>query len=316
MIDPQLCRIWESMNIGPLWVERSTEEELARAREDAAAANTAAAPAGAGTAQAARPVNAAAAVPATTATASTTTTRTNIPAAEPPALRATDAFTAAVPAPDPREQARRRAELEKAMEKELPDPIEPEAYDDLDWEACRAKLEEELSIMRPDYKGKPLFGAGEPGSGVLVVAQMPNNGDLMEMRPLTGPQGELFSNMMKAIGLDRDKDLFVTHLIKYRTLDAEHLDKRAKLCALHLLTRQIELLRPKAVLALGLTVSRALVPGNLKTGLDEMRAEVRSYESNGVKVPVVCTFSLEYLLRCPKRKRDAWADLIRFKELL
>lgn len=306
MIDPQLCRIWESMNIGPLWVERSTEEELARAREEAAPA--AAAPAGAGTAQAA-------AAPAPTNTTAGTV-RADIPAAEPPALRATDAFTAAIPAPDPREQARRRAELEKAKEKELPDPIEPEAYDELDWESCRAKLEEELSIMRPDYKGKPLFGAGEPGSGVLVVAQMPNNGELMEMRPLTGPQGELFSNMMKAIGLDRDKDLFVTHLIKYRTLDAEHLDKRAKLCALHLLTRQIELLRPKAVLALGLTVSRALLPGNLQTGLDEMRAQVRSYESGGLKVPVVCTFSLEYLLRCPKRKRDAWADLIRFKELL
>jgi DNA polymerase len=158
-----------------------------------------------------------------------------------------------------------------------------------------------------------------PGDGVtkptiLVVGEAPGEQEDAQGKPFVGRSGELLDNMLKAIGHDRQTSVFITNVVKCRPpANRNPRDEEIAACAPYL-ERQIELLAPKAILAMGRFAAHAL----LKTDapLQKLREVPHSLALAGQSLPLVVTYHPAYLLRRPMDKRLAWEDLKRLRALL
>lgn len=116
--------------------------------------------------------------------------------------------------------------------------------------------------------------------------------------------------MLTAIRLDREKDVFITDVLKCRPPENRYPGDPETAACFPILKRQITILQPAAILALGPAAACALLGRTEDVGI--LRAETHNY--NGI--PVVVTFHPSVLLREEKKKRLAWEDLQRFRAIL
>ena len=158
-----------------------------------------------------------------------------------------------------------------------------------------------------------------PGDGVdrptiLIVGEAPGEQEDQQGKPFVGRSGQLLDNMLKAIGHGRDTSVFITNVVKCRPpANRNPRDEEIAACAPYL-ARQIELLAPTAILAMGRFAAHAL----LKTdaSLQTLRGSTHTLDIGGQSMPVVVTYHPAYLLRRPVDKRLAWEDLKRLRGLV
>lgn len=158
-----------------------------------------------------------------------------------------------------------------------------------------------------------------PGDGVqkptiLVVGEAPGEQEDIQGRPFVGRSGQLLDNMLKSIGHGRDSNVFITNVVKCRPPANRNPREEEILACAPYLERQIELLQPKAILAMGRFAAQALL--ETEAPLQKLRESVQALEFGGQPTPVVVTYHPAYLLRRPVDKRLAWEDLKRLKALL
>jgi uracil-DNA glycosylase family 4 len=119
-----------------------------------------------------------------------------------------------------------------------------------------------------------------------------------------GRAGQLLNNMIRAMGLKREK-VFIANILKCRPpKNRDPLPHESQACRPYL-RRQIELLDPKIIVALGRIAAQNLLQTD--TPIGKMRGRRYFYESS--RIPVVVTYHPAYLLRSPQEKRKAWHDL-------
>ncbi len=159
-------------------------------------------------------------------------------------------------------------------------------------------------------RSKMVFGAGNAGASVLVIGEAPGYDEDKQGKPFVGKAGVLLTKMLAAIQCDRDKDVFITNILKCRPPENRNPNQTETLACIPILKRQIAIIQPKAILALGRIAAHELL--NLKESVGKLRAETHNYN----RIPVVVTYHPAALLRNEQYKRPAWEDLQKFQKII
>jgi uracil-DNA glycosylase family 4 len=148
----------------------------------------------------------------------------------------------------------------------------------------------------------PVPGSGNPNADLMVVGEAPGATEDEQGLPFVGAAGKLLTDILAAIQLRRD-DVFICNVLKHRPPGNRNpLPEEVKACNPYLV-RQIELVRPKVILALGTFAAQTLLETTLALG--KLREQVHRYYG----VPLIVTFHPAALLRNPSWKRPTWKDV-------
>lgn len=149
-----------------------------------------------------------------------------------------------------------------------------------------------------------VFGAGHPDADWLIIGEAPGFDEDRKGEPFVGRAGQLLTKMLLAIGLARE-EVFIANILKCRPPDNRDPQQQEIMHCRPYLRRQIELIRPKIILAMGRVAAQALL--DTDTAIGRLRGIKHWYEDT--QIPVVATYHPAYLLRSPQQKRKAWDDL-------
>lgn len=152
--------------------------------------------------------------------------------------------------------------------------------------------------------------AGNPGSGLMVLIDLPEAEDAASGTLLSGSAGQLFDKMIAAIGRSRDS-LYLAAMAPGRPAGG-YVDKASGALFVELARHHVALARPRALLLMGDQPSRAF----LDLGFVEARGRVHAVELAGGTATAVATFHPRTLLQHPEQKRRAWEDLQLFMKAL
>ena len=149
---------------------------------------------------------------------------------------------------------------------------------------------------------------------LMVIGEAPGEQEDLQGQPFVGPSGELLDNMLAAIGCNRSDNVYITNAVKCRP-PANRSPREDEMAAcLPYLKRQIELVAPSVILALGRFASQTLLGSDVS--LMSLREQNHQFRMGHTQVPLVVTYHPAYLLRKPVDKRLAWQDLKRVAALL
>lgn len=169
----------------------------------------------------------------------------------------------------------------------------------LDWDA----LEQVVGDWAAALRRKPVFGEGDRQPDWLCVGYPPVEEELRRGAPFAGDEGKLLDNMLQAVGASRRRGAYLTNAFKCRLPDDREREREEAAQWALVLQRQVELLRPRVILAMGRFAVQQLLQSNEPPG--RLRGRVHRYGD----VPVVVTFHPKYLLHNLPDKARAWADL-------
>jgi len=148
-----------------------------------------------------------------------------------------------------------------------------------------------------------VFGVGPKRADWLVIGEAPGAEEDRRGEPFVGAAGQLLDAMLRAIGLDRATNVYIANMLKSRPPGNRDPKPEEIAACLPYLQRQIELLRPKIMLAVGRIAAQSLL--GTQAPLGRLRGEVHRFGDT----PLVVTYHPAYLLRTPAEKRKAWEDL-------
>lgn len=149
----------------------------------------------------------------------------------------------------------------------------------------------------------------------LVVGEAPGEQEDLKGEPFVGAAGQLLDRMLNAMGLARGERVYITNVIKCRPPHNRNPEPGEIAQCLPFLQRQIALLRPRIVLAVGRFAAQTVlgmagVDEAVRTGpLGKLRGQVYRLPTADGDIPVVVSYHPAYLLRSPAEKAKAWADL-------
>jgi DNA polymerase len=147
-----------------------------------------------------------------------------------------------------------------------------------------------------------VFGVGNPNADLMFVGEAPGGDEDIQGIPFVGRAGQLLTKIIEAIDLKRD-DVYIANVIKCRPPQNRNPEQDEVETCEPFLFRQIDIIKPKVIVALGTFAARAL----LRTLDPISRLRGRVYEYRGAKL--IPTFHPAYLLRNPSSKRDVWEDM-------
>jgi DNA polymerase len=154
-----------------------------------------------------------------------------------------------------------------------------------------------------------VFGVGNPDADLMFVGEAPGGDEDIQGIPFVGRAGQLLTKIIEAIGLER-QDVYIANVIKCRPPQNRNPEQDEVETCEPFLFQQIDIIKPKVIVALGTFAARAL----LRTLDPISRLRGRLYEYRGAKL--IPTFHPAYLLRNPASKRDVWEDMKKVRELL
>ena len=147
-----------------------------------------------------------------------------------------------------------------------------------------------------------VFGVGDRGARWMVIGEAPGADEDRQGEPFVGRAGQLLNSMLLAVGLKREQ-VYIANVLKCRPPDnRDPKPQEAELCR-PFLERQIALVQPRLILAVGRIAAQNLL--HTETPIGRLRGQVHRLEGR----PLVVTYHPAYLLRSPGEKRKAWADL-------
>jgi DNA polymerase len=154
-----------------------------------------------------------------------------------------------------------------------------------------------------------VFGVGNPKADLMFIGEAPGADEDEQGEPFVGRAGQLLNNMIKAMGLRRE-DVYIANIIKCRPPGNRTPERDECETCSPFLMRQIAVIKPKVIVALGAVAAKTLL------AINAPMADLRSrwYDFRGTKLAV--TYHPAFLLRDPRQKKEAWKDLQRvMKEL-
>jgi uracil-DNA glycosylase len=152
---------------------------------------------------------------------------------------------------------------------------------------------------------RPVLGVGDRNAQWLVVGEAPGAEEDRQGEPFVGRAGQLLDAMLGAIGLARGQNVYIANILKSRPPGNRDPAAAEVAACLPFLERQIELIRPRLILAVGRIAMQNLLA--TQNSLGRMRGQVHQF--GGLKTPLIVTYHPAYLLRKPEDKRKAWEDL-------
>lgn len=174
----------------------------------------------------------------------------------------------------------------------------------LGWEQLRARVAACTRCTLSTTRTQTVFGVGDPNADWLVVGEAPGAEEDRRGEPFVGRAGQLLNSMLRAVGLARE-EVYIANVLKCRPPGNRDPAPTESAECLPYLERQIALLRPKIMLAVGRIAAQNL----LKTDAPLGRLRLTVHAFGIARVPLVVTYHPAYLLRTPADKRKAWEDL-------
>jgi len=172
----------------------------------------------------------------------------------------------------------------------------------MDWAQLQAAVASCTGCGLSQSRQQAILGEGLASADWMIVGDAPGEEEDKAAQSFAGPAGQLLDNMLKALSLTREQ-VYLTHALKCRTPVGRNASQvEVSHCATYL-ARQVELVQPKVILAMGRTAALALLQSAEPLG--KLRSQVQSFRG----VPVVVTYPPAYLLRNQADKAKAWADL-------
>ncbi len=149
-----------------------------------------------------------------------------------------------------------------------------------------------------------VFGVGDRQADWLVVGEAPGADEDRVGEPFVGRAGKLLNPMLQAIGLKREQ-VFIANILKCRPPENRDPAPLEAASCRPFLERQIALIQPRIILAVGRIAAQNLL--NTDTPIGKLRGRVHRFGAQGI--PLVVTYHPAYLLRSPREKSKAWDDL-------
>lgn len=180
---------------------------------------------------------------------------------------------------------------------------------EMDWAELRTSVAGCVKCGLCQGRTNTVFGVGDEKAKWLFIGEGPGRNEDLQGEPFVGQAGKLLDNMMAAIGLRRGENAYIANVVKCRPTDESGRDRppareEAAAC-LPYLERQIALIRPTILVALGKTAALSLLGLDPETPVSSLRGKVHRYAG----LPLVVTYHPAYLLRSLPDKRKAWEDL-------
>lgn len=161
------------------------------------------------------------------------------------------------------------------------------------------------------HKGRHtiVFGQGDPNARLMFVGEGPGADEDAQGLPFVGRAGQLLNNMISAMGLKREQ-VYIANVVKCRPPNNRTPEPEEANTCLPFLLRQIDVIRPQVLVALGATAATYLL--GQRQPLAALRGRIHSLRGTSL----IVTYHPAYLLRDPRQKKEAWADLqIAMREL-
>ena len=189
-----------------------------------------------------------------------------------------------------------------------PPPLES---DGLDWPELRDKVAACTLCSLHRTRTQTVFGVGSESADWMIIGEAPGAEEDRRGEPFVGRAGKLLDEMLRSVGLARDA-VFIANMLKCRPpQNRDPAVDEAAACRPYL-DRQIALLAPKLILAVGRIAAQHLLETDAPLG--RLRGQ-KHYLNNG-QLPVVVTYHPAYLLRSPTQKRKAWQDLCLARQIV
>ncbi len=191
------------------------------------------------------------------------------------------------------------------FKEEEPDLTLPNTLEKLQKQALECHLCQ-LSKSRTNV----VFGEGNVSADIMFVGEAPGSNEDSTGKPFVGRSGELLTKMIENVLLIDRKDVYITNIVKCRPRDnAEPTPTEAHTCQPYLL-KQIELIQPKFIVALGATAYHYL--SGDETNISKVRGTIHKQDG----YTLIPTYHPSYLLRNPSAKKDVFEDLKMLKDLI
>jgi DNA polymerase len=173
----------------------------------------------------------------------------------------------------------------------------------MDWPELARAVADCVACGLCRTRTQTVFGVGNKAAEWMIVGEAPGAEEDARGEPFVGQAGRLLDNMLAAIGLDRQTHVYIANVLKCRPPGNRTPAPEEMAQCEPFLARQIELVRPKLIIAMGRAAAQTLL--NTDASIASMRGKRHLY--NGV--PLVVTYHPAYLLRTPADKAKAWEDL-------
>ena len=173
------------------------------------------------------------------------------------------------------------------------------------WESLRSEVLACTKCPLHGSRTQGVFGVGSREAQWLVVGEAPGAEEDRRGEPFVGRAGHLLDAMLKAIGLSRGSNVYIANVLKSRPPGNRDPKPEEVAACLPYLMRQIELLRPRVMLAVGRIAAQNLLSTDAPLG--RLRGQVHHFGE--LNTPLIVTYHPAYLLRTPSDKRKAWEDL-------
>jgi DNA polymerase len=182
---------------------------------------------------------------------------------------------------------------------------------DVDWPALEQSVSGCVRCRLHQTRTQTVFGVGAHDARLMIIGEAPGADEDRMGEPFVGRAGRLLNAMLGAVGLARGS-VYIANIIKCRP--PKNRDPKADetaSCAPYL-KRQIELVRPRVILAVGRVAAQNLL--GTGTAIGRLRGQIHKEPVSGT--PVLVTYHPAYLLRSPGEKRKSWQDLKRARRML
>ncbi|PXW90799.1 DNA polymerase [Nitrosomonas sp. Nm84] len=189
----------------------------------------------------------------------------------------------------------------------LPDPAQdlqrPQEIQQMNWEQLKLSASHCTACPLSQARTQTVFGVGDENADWLFVGEGPGAREDATGEPFVGQAGKLLDQMLAAIGLKRDHQVYIANIVKCRPPNNRNPSlNEARQCEPYL-TRQIELIKPKLIIALGKIAAQNLL--GCEDSISNLRGKVHDHSG----IPLIVTYHPAYLLRALPEKAKAWKDL-------
>ena len=193
------------------------------------------------------------------------------------------------------------------------DEPEPPAVDASppDWAGLRDRVASCTGCVLHEGRTQTVFGVGNPLADWMIIGEAPGAEEDRRGEPFVGRAGQLLDEMLLAVGMQRES-VFIANILKCRPPNNRDPAADEAAACRGFLDRQIELVEPGIIVAVGRIAAQYLLATDAPVG----RLRGQRHQLAGRGIPVVVTYHPAYLLRSPTQKRKAWQDLVLARQVL
>lgn len=161
-----------------------------------------------------------------------------------------------------------------------------------------------------------VFAEGGPGVRIALVGEAPGSEEDLQGIPFVGKSGQLLTQMLESIGIERRRDIAIMNVLKCRPPGNRNPAPAEVSCCATYLRRQLQLVRPDVLLIMGRFAMQTLLGLGADSTIGSQRGRIHDITIGDLAIKAVVCYHPSFLLRSPDQKAKAWEDMVLFRRLI